>query len=253
MQSRNPNNAKGIDVSHHQGNIAWPKVASSGKVDFALIKATEGLGYVDPKFSQNTKAANGVKIPVGFYHYAHPEKNKALDEARMFVNATKGYQAQLPYVLDLEGSEAAAIDRAILSLWAYTFMKEVQRLTGANVMLYTGAYFARDQLNNILSEFPLWIAHYGSETPLTNDTWKDWTFFQYTSSGSIPGIIGNVDLNEYNGSVTEMFGYKMTPKDANKVIGFLKASYNSTDDKEAQAEYRRLANELRKASGQPME
>jgi lysozyme len=109
----------------------------------------------------------------------------------------------LPYVLDLEG-EASKIDKAPLSLWAYTFLKEVQRLAGAGVMLYTGAYFARDNLNNILAEFPLWIAHYGTQTPLDNNTWKEWTMFQYSSTGSVPGILGNVDLNEINGSVDEL-------------------------------------------------
>jgi lysozyme len=204
MKPRNLNNAQGIDVSHHQGIIDWAKVKASGKVDFAFVKATEGIGYVDPQFKHNAAGVNAIGIPVGYYHYAHPETNKALDEARVFVEATKGQLSQLPYVLDLEGNEAAAIDRAILSLWAYTFMKEVKRLTNSNVMLYTGAYFARDQLNNILAEFPLWVAHYGAAIPLSNTTWKDWTVFQYSSTGSVPGINGNVDMNEYHGSVDEL-------------------------------------------------
>jgi lysozyme len=250
MQTRNPNNSKGIDVSHHQGIIDWPKVRA-GNIDFAFIKATEGIGYVDPQFKRNAAGANAAGILVGYYHYAHPETNKALDEARAFVEATKGQSAQLPYVLDLEG-EAAAIDRAILSLWAYTFMKEVQRLTGADVMLYTGAYFARDQLNNILAEFPLWVAHYGAASPLPNGTWKDWTVFQYSSTGVVQGVIGNVDLNEYNGSVEDMQGYKLSKKDADQIIKLLGGAYGVTSDKEAQAEIHRLADEVRKVSGQPV-
>lgn len=252
MQARNPNNAQGIDISHHQGVIDWSKVKASGKVDFAFIKATEGLGYVDPQFKRNAAAANSVGIAVGYYHYAHPETNQALDEANAFVNATKGYARQLPYVLDLEG-ESAKLTTAALTVWALTFMREVKRLTGAEVMMYTGAYFARDEVGSELSEFPLWIAHYGTNKPLDNDTWDKWTVFQYTSSGSVPGISGNVDMNEYNGSVNELAGYQMSAVDANKVIAFLKAGYDFVNDPESHAEFNRVANELRKASGQPIQ
>jgi lysozyme len=251
MQARNPNNAKGIDVSRHQGDINWPKVKTSGKVDFAFVKASEGLGYIDPQFRRNAAGANAVKIPVGYYHYAHPETNKALDEAWAFVDVTKGQAAQLPYVLDLEG-EAAKLSKSDLTAWALTFMREVERLTGASVMLYTGAYFARDEVGFELGEFPLWIAHYGTNKPLDDSTWDKWTVFQYTSSGSVPGIVGNVDMNEYNGGVSELAGYQMSAEDANKVIAFLKAGYDFVNDAESHAEFKRLANELRKVSGQPI-
>jgi lysozyme len=252
MQTRNPNNAQGIDVSHHQGIVDWAKVKASGKVDFAFVKATEGLGYVDPQFKRNAAEANAAGIPVGFYHYAHPETNNALDESRAFVAAVKGNEAQLPYVLDLEG-EASKLNKAVLTNWALTFMREAMRLTGSEVMLYTGAYFARDEVGEALGEFPLWIAHYGATTPLANNTWKEWTVFQYSSTGSVPGIVGNVDMNEYNGSVSELAGYQMSAEDANKVIAFLKAGYDFVNDPESHAEFKRIANELRKVSGQPIQ
>jgi lysozyme len=252
MQARNPNNAQGIDVSHHQGTIDWVKAKASGKVDFAFVKASEGLGYVDPQFKRNAAEANGLNIPVGYYHYAHPETNSALDEARAFVNVTKGYAAQLPYVLDLEG-EASKLSTIDLTAWALAFMREVKRLTGASVMLYTGAYFARDEVGAALGEFPLWVAHYGATTPLANGTWKEWTVFQYSSSGAVPGIVGNVDMNEYNGSVSELVGYKLSKQDADKIIALLGGAYKATEDKEAQAEFHRLADEIRKASDQPIQ
>jgi lysozyme len=249
MQPRNPNNAQGIDVSHHQGNIDWMKV-KAGKVDFAFVKATEGLGYIDPQFRRNAAGANAVGIPVGYYHYAHPESNKALDEAKAFVDATKGQPAQLPYVLDLEG-ESSKLSTVDLTSWALTFMREVKRLTGASVMLYTGAYFAKDEVGAALGEFPLWVAHYGTNKPLDDSTWDKWTVFQYTSSGAVPGIVGHVDMNEYNGSVSDLDGYKMSKKDADQIIKLLAGAYGVTTDKEAQAEIHRLANVCRTASGQP--
>lgn len=252
MQPRNPNNAQGIDVSHHQGTIDWAKVKASGKVDFAFVKASEGLGYVDPQFKRNAAEVNKVNIPVGYYHYAHPETNKALAEAAAFVNATKGQPAQLPYVLDLEG-EASKLSTVDLTAWALAFIREVKRLTGASVMLYTGSYFARDEVGTALGEFPLWVAHYGTNKPLDDSTWAEWTVFQYSSSGAVPGIVGNVDMNEYNGSVSDLVGYKLSKQDADKIIALLGGAYKATEDKEAQAEFHRLADELRKASGQPIQ
>jgi lysozyme len=252
MQSRNPNNARGIDVSHHQGDIDWLKVKAD-HIDFAFVKATEGLGYIDDKFRRNAAGANAVGIPVGYYHYAHPEMNKAVDEAAAFLDAVKSQPSQLPYILDLEGSEAAALDTTTLTKWAVDFMNTVHTRAGKPVMLYTGAYFARDELNKSLGFVPLWIAHYGAATPLANGTWNDWTFFQYTSTGSVKGIVGNVDMNEYNGSVSELMGYQMKPEDANKVIEFLRAGYNFVNDPESHAEFKRIANELRKVSGQPIQ
>jgi lysozyme len=196
--------------------------------------------------------ANAAGVLVGYYHYAHPETNRALDEARAFVEATKGRSPQLPYVLDLEGA-AANLGKVELTTWALVFMREVKKLTCADVMLYTGAYFARDEVGVELAEFPLWIAHYGALTPLANSTWEKWTCFQYTSSGSVAGIAGNVDMNEYNGSVSELVRYQMSAEDANKVIAFLKAGYDFVNDPESHAEFKRIANELRKVSGQPIE
>lgn len=252
MQTRNPNNAKGIDVSWHQGNIDWQKVKVSGVVDFVFIKASEGVGYTDPQFRRNAAGANAVGIPVGYYHYARPELNSALAEAAAFVITTKGQACQLPYVLDLEG-ESSKLDTVTLSKWAVDFINYVHVNTGKSVILYTGAYFARDELNKTLGFAPLWVAHYGAQTPLANGTWNDWTFFQYSSTGAVNGIVGNVDMNEYNGSVTDLLGYQMSTADANKIITFLKAGYDFVDDPESHAEFNRVANELRKVSGQPVQ
>jgi lysozyme len=193
MQARSANDLLGIDVSHHNGAIDWPRVKAAG-VKFAYIKSTEGTTYTDPKFRSNAAGARAAGIKVGFYHYAHAEKNQPYAEAEAFYEATRGVGADLPYCLDLEG-ESGALSMVSLTAWAITFMREVKRLTGKGVILYTGAYFARDELGKAAGEFPLWIAQYGATIPLANNTWGKWAAFQYTDKGKVDGIAGYVDMD----------------------------------------------------------
>jgi lysozyme len=195
MQSRNPNNIKIIDVSAHQEAIDWAAVAADG-VKGAFIKASEGIGYRDMYVGRNVCVANAEGLKVGCYHYARPESgNSAIAEAESFLAAIAGLPVSLPLVLDVE-DKAAQLGADKLTEWAYTWLTEVQRRSGQRVMLYTGASFAKSYLGSKLAEFPLWVAHYGTETPMANSTWDKWAVFQYSESGSVDGIAGSVDMNE---------------------------------------------------------
>lgn len=194
MQKRSTNNIKLIDVSHHQETIDWQKVAKTD-VKGVMIKATEGRGYVDPVFRRNAVGAPAVGLKVGFYHYARPETgNSPVQEAESFTNAIKQLPSDLPHALDLEGA-ASALGREDLTEWAYQWLTEVKKRTGHKVMLYTGGSFAKTYCGAKLAEFPLWIAHYGVDTPMPNNTWGRWSVFQYTSGGRVDGISSNVDMN----------------------------------------------------------
>jgi lysozyme len=63
---------KGIDVSGHQDRVDWTRVKADG-VKFAYIKATEGVGFVDPRFGAFAAGAQAAGIPHGFYHFARPD------------------------------------------------------------------------------------------------------------------------------------------------------------------------------------
>jgi lysozyme len=97
-------------------------------------------------------------------------------------------------VLDVEG-ESSKLGAQKLTAWCVTWLNEVKKQTGKPVMVYTGANFARTYLMKELAAFPLWIAHYGVNKPMDNGTWPVWSAFQYSSSGKVPGITGNVDMN----------------------------------------------------------
>ncbi|BBH19875.1 hypothetical protein Back11_12200 [Paenibacillus baekrokdamisoli] len=193
MQTKSPSNLKVIDVSHHQGSINWPKVKSDG-VDGAFIKATEGKTGIDSKFSSNATGAILAGLKVGYYHYAHPENNPAEVEAANFVNKANGFAADFPHVLDVEG-KADSLGAVKLTAWCVAWLKEVERLTGHSVMIYTGASFARSYLGKELSKWPLWIAHYGAAKPMENNIWSEWSVFQYADNVKVSGITGSVDMN----------------------------------------------------------
>lgn len=195
MQTRNERNIPGIDVSRYQGDVDWSKVARQG-FRFVFIKATEGIGYVDPYFARNAAEAKAAGLKIGFYHFARPETgNTPTAEAEHYLSTTSRIPADLPHVLDVEG-KAASLGRAGLTNWCEQWLVSVEQRTGQRAMIYTGASFARTYLDASLGRWPLWVAHYGVEQPLGNSVWDRWSVFQYTDAGRSDGIAGPVDLDE---------------------------------------------------------
>lgn len=232
MQARNSANIKIIDVSHHQGTIDWKKVAADG-VKGVFIKATEGVGYTDPLFRKNVQGAAIAGLKVGFYHFAHPD-NSPTAEAKYFTDVVKGLKADFPFVLDLEQTKMKTA--AQLTEFAVAWLTEVERQTGHRVMLYTGASFARSYLGKALAKWPLWVAHYGVNQPMSNTTWDRWAVFQYTSTGKVNGITGNVDMNEMERdfwmevTVSNATEKKFDKESAEEVIAILGAVYMAADN-----------------------
>ncbi|WP_103110498.1 GH25 family lysozyme [Brevibacillus reuszeri] len=217
MQPRNSAvNIKMIDVSHHQKTIDWKKVVADG-VRGVFIKATEGVGYTDPLFRTNVQGALAAGVKVGFYHYCRPETgNTAEKEAESFLAAVAGLQATLPHVLDAEG-DAAKIGATKLTDWCHSWLETVEKRSGHSVMVYTGASFAKTYLGAKLAKWPLWVAHYGVNQPMENPIWQRWSVFQYTSSGKVSGIAGNVDMNEMDSTFwSELINPQKGDKPVNK-------------------------------------
>lgn len=195
MQSRSGSNLDGIDVSHYEGSIDYAKVKASG-IQVVYIKATEGTSFKDPTLDRNYNNAKANGLKVGFYHFfrARDEEN-AKQQASFFVDAIKEMDYDCKLALDLETTQN--LDKSTLSNLAKIFLDEVTRLTGKEVVVYTYTYFARSNITGVLGNYPLWIAHYGVSTPGSNPIWDSWIGFQYSDTGSISGISGDVDLDEF--------------------------------------------------------
>jgi GH25 family lysozyme M1 (1,4-beta-N-acetylmuramidase) len=195
----------GIDVSHYQGTVNWSSVRTDG-VTFAITKATEGTSYLDPTLSTNIAGMKRAGIIPGAYHFAHPNLD-ATAQANYFTNAVRtanggNFSGLLQLVLDLEVTDSRT--PAQVWAWTQTFVARVQAVTGRPCIIYTGFYFWRDSVGNPTSNLncPLWLAAYVPESQTNNlipRAWSSvgWAFWQYTSTGRVPGVSGNVDRDYF--------------------------------------------------------
>lgn len=191
----------GIDVSHWQGTIDWRAVRGSG-IDFAFIKATEGGTHTDPQFARNWAAAADAGITRGAYHYFRPDVDP-VKQAEHFLRVTRLGPGDLPAVLDVETSDGVAGDALLRAIRSW--LQTVERATGKRPIVYTYPDFWNRYVSASPGPYPLWIASYGRDQPLMPTIgWSEWTFWQSSATGRVPGIQGNVDLDHFRGGRTQL-------------------------------------------------
>jgi GH25 family lysozyme M1 (1,4-beta-N-acetylmuramidase) len=201
----------GIDVSNYQGSINWTSVRNSG-VQWAYIKATEGTTYKDPRFNTNYVAAYNAGVIRGAYHFARPGSSSGAAQANYFASNGGGWSADnltLPGAVDLEappsGAACYGLTTTQMRNWITDFYNTYKAATGRDVVIYTTASWwnsCTGSWTGMASKSPLWIAHWGAAAPTLPAGWSSttWTFWQYTATGSVSGIAGNVDRDHFNGS-----------------------------------------------------
>ncbi|MGI9023648.1 MAG: glycoside hydrolase family 25 protein [Acidimicrobiales bacterium] len=196
---------QGIDVSNWQGTVDWAALRDAGYL-FGFAKATEGVTFVDRTLKANRigMTASGMVLR-GLYHFARPGRNSAADEAVHFLETVGPLnQGEVPVLdLDVEGGPDAGA-------WAAEWMAIVEQATGHTPILYSGAYYLRQTPTAALTKYPLWVAYWGrnngsipTSAPNT-DRWEAWTFWQFTSKGSVPGVSGYCDVSLFAGSVDDL-------------------------------------------------
>lgn len=202
----------GPDVSswqHIDGRgIDWFAVKRAGH-DFAMVKATEGLSYINPYFVPDSLLMRVAGIARGTYHYARPNLPPE-PQAVLYSAVVLGQNGplDLPPVLDIEHSGGLA--PAALIDWTHRYLRTVEALTGRVPIIYTYPNFWRTAMadSNQFHRYPLWIADYrGNPAPEVPGGWPTWTFWQTTDSGRVPGIHGNTDLNVYSGAQGDLAGF----------------------------------------------
>lgn len=185
---------KGIDVSEWQGTIDWKKVAKDG-VQFAVIHAGYGreLSQKDKYFERNYAGARAAGIKVGAFWYSYADSVKrAEDEAKTCLKVLEGKTFDLPIFFDQE------YEPGILKLSTKTrtdivlkFLETI-KAAGRPCGLYSSTDFITTKLQaNRLTDYPLWIAEYGSKLHYTGKVWA----WQYTDKGRVAGIKGRVDMD----------------------------------------------------------
>ncbi|WP_418666522.1 glycoside hydrolase family 25 protein [Allofournierella sp.] len=192
---------KGVDVSKYQGNINWSQVKASG-IDFAIIRVGYrgyGTGALveDPTFRQNIRGATAAGLKVGLYFYSQAVNEvEAVEEASMVLRLCSGYNISYPIYFDTEKvagdtGRADNISRNQRTANAVAFCETIQN-AGYRAGVYSYASWFYNQLNIAnISQYSIWIAQYRDN--LTFD--YNYDIWQYTSSGRVPGIPNNVDMN----------------------------------------------------------
>lgn len=188
---------KGIDVSKHQGVINWGKVKQAG-IEFAIIRAGYGKNTVDSYFKRNIEGALAQGLHVGVYWFIY-----GINELDMFLNAKKFHEVIAPYKdkIDMkvwcdfeydtdkkankQGKVFTKEERTALVKYFCKHMSDY----GYSVGVYANPDYLKNKFDD-LSGYPLWLARYSS----TKGSYDPF-MWQYTSSGSVAGISGKVDMN----------------------------------------------------------
>ena len=197
---------RGIDVSYWQGTINWTSVKGAGK-QFAMIRHSDG-SYLDPQRFTNWNNAKAAGLTVGFYQFfrASQDPYAQADLILAALNTVNGNgRPNLPPVIDIEtydGQSAATVISKVNKWLAY-----VQSKTGRQPVLYTSPGCWSGLGYPTPSPLPyLWDAHWTSGCPTVPSPWGRLRFWQYSATGAVSGISGDVDLDLYNGSLAEMQG-----------------------------------------------
>ncbi|GAA2783852.1 GH25 family lysozyme [Saccharopolyspora taberi] len=202
--------ALGIDVSNHNGKVDFEKVKKDGR-DFAFVLATDGQSFTSDLFDSQYSGAGKAGLFRAGYHFARPD-GSAAKQASRFLEVV-GYRndgKSLPPVLDMEanpnGATCYGLDHGQMKEWISTFVGEVRKQTGREAIIYTSPSFWKECTGNskAFERNPLWIAEWDVDQPSRIGGWPEYTFWQYSDSGSVDGVSGAVDVNRFNGGVADL-------------------------------------------------
>ena len=193
---------RGIDISHHQGQINWEKLQTEN-IKFAYIKATEGGDHKDTLFEQNWKKAQSIGLVTGAYHFFTFCRTGA-EQADNFIATVTKAASQLPPAIDLEfgGNCKKTPTKAILLAQLQTFIDKITQAYGQHPIIYAtndsyNHFLAGEKLENI----PIWIRNIYKQPELSDG--RKWLFWQFAHQGRLKGIYGIVDLNVFHGTELE--------------------------------------------------
>ncbi len=200
----------GIDVSRWQGEIDWALAKRAG-TRFAFIKATEGGDHLDPNFRRNWAGAKAAGVARGAYHFVYWCR-PAKDQARWFRRHIPRDADALPPVLDLEWnghSERCArkVPREAALEKIRLMLKALEAHTGRKPIIYTDITFHEDVMEGEFHDYPFWIRSTAARPEKRYDQ-RPWEFWQFTTTGRVPGITGDVDRNAFFGTEKEFQAWR---------------------------------------------
>lgn len=216
---------RGIDVSSYQGKPDWPTVRAAG-IEMAIIRAAIRKGK-DASFEHNYTGCGLAGIQRGAYRYSYAKTvDEAVKEAMEVVQILNGRKLELGVWLDMEWKEQRALGRKAITAIAKAWIQTIQA-AGYVCGIYCNLDWHKNVLDTSALQVPYWIARYPNndhgkikETLRPNRGECAW---QYSSKGQVNGIAGNVDLDEWYGTV-DMSGKREIDEEA---LGSLQEALNA--------------------------
>jgi lysozyme len=197
---------EGVDVSEYQGTtIDWNTVRASGRA-FAYARASVGTSHLDSSFAQHYAAIKAAGLLRGAYHTFDATVDANM-QANSFLSTIGTLQpGDLPPALDIEqqgtlytGQHTVSV--SLLQAGIAQWMTRVQAATGRTPIVYSAALLLQQALSSSTSGDPLWIVNWGVACPTLPAGSHQWVYWQYSSTGTVPGIPGAIDLNRFNGTL----------------------------------------------------
>lgn len=184
---------KGVDLSVHNGTVDFATLSKN--VDYAIIRAGYGklASQKDKKFEEYYAGCKKYGIPVGTYWYSYAKSvSEMKQEAQVFLNVIKGKQFEYPVYLDFEEKSQFNLGKATCIAMAKAFLEVIEN-AGYYAGMYCSSYYLSTFFDSsIRDRYTMWLAHYNVTKPTYGGAYDIW---QYTSTGRIGGVNGNVDMN----------------------------------------------------------
>ena len=193
---------QGIDVSEFQGTINWAAVKSSGH-QFAFIRVSDGT-YQDPKFATNWAGAKAAGVLRGAYQFFRASDDPVTIADQFLARMGTLGAGDLPPTLDVEvtDGQSATTIRTRMEAW----LAHVEQKTGRIPFIYVSPGFWPNLGSPNESHYRLWVANWGVTCPNTPTGWSSWQMWQKADNGSVSGISGAVDTDEFNGTLQQLQG-----------------------------------------------
>jgi lysozyme len=202
---------QGMDVARYQGRIDYSKVYASG-VHFVYMKSTEGDDYVDPNFRDNWRSARAAGMAHGAYHFM-TWCSTAADQARWFVKNVPADADALPPVLDLEWNHESSctkkFSKADMLEKIHVMLDVMEKHTGKLPIIYTDITFNRDILDGEHFDNAFWLRSTAAE-PHERYGSRQWMMWQWTQTGTLNGVVGEVDRNVFYGDENDWTVFLLT-------------------------------------------
>ena len=195
----------GIDISVHQGNVNWDKIAAATekniKIDFVIIKATEGITRQDLNFKKNWQKAAHHSFKRGAYHFFLPRRD-ARKQAENYINTVNLEKGDIVPIIDVEKNTGISSQELIEKI--KTFITIVENHYNAKPIIYTNINFYNVYLNDkFFKKYPLWISCYFEHDRFYKEFKEPWVIWQHSEKGTVKGVGNHVDFNVFNGSVSD--------------------------------------------------